>query len=89
MGLRVRKIFKLAPGTKLNLSKSGGSMSFGGKGFTVNLGKNGTRSTIGLPGSGISYSSYSKRKGAKSWVWTALLIAASLIIYLAREGYFN
>lgn len=86
MGLRVRKNFKLIPGVKLNLSKSGGSFSFGGKGFTVNVGKNGTRETIGLPGSGISYSKYQKRGGASSVLWTVLLVAISLVIYLLREG---
>lgn len=84
MGLRVRKIFKLAPGIRLNLSKSGGSVSVGGKGFTVNLGPKGTRGTVGLPGSGVSYSHIEKRNGAMGWVWSFILIAAAFAIYYVR-----
>ena len=83
-GLRVRKIFKLAPGVRLNLSKSGGSFSFGSKGFTINLGPKGTRGTVGLPGSGISYSKYEKRSGAMGWVWAFILIAAAMLAYWLR-----
>ncbi len=88
-GLRVRKIVKLAPGIKLNLSKSGGSLSFGGKGFTVNLGRKGTRTTVGAPGTGISYSKIEKnttpgRSKAIYWVWTAVLIAAALLAWGMR-----
>ncbi len=84
MGLRLRKIFKLAPGIRLNVSKSGGSVSFGGKGFTVNLGKDGTRGTVGLPGSGISYSGYKRRETKSGWLWTLLLIGAALALYYYR-----
>lgn len=34
------------------------SLSVGKRGATVNLGKKGTRGTVGVPGSGLSYSSY-------------------------------
>lgn len=84
-GLRVRKILKLAPGVRLNLSKSGGSVSVGGKGFTVNLGRKGTRGTVGLPGSGISYSKYKKHTNFRL-VWTLLLIAAAFTLYYIRQS---
>lgn len=59
MGLRFRKGIRLAPGIRLNLSKSGlSSLSIGGKGLTYNIGKKGTRATGGLPGTGLSYSKY-------------------------------
>lgn len=38
MSLRFRKSLKIAPGIKLNLSKSGGSFSIGRKGCTLNVG---------------------------------------------------
>ncbi|KAB8331127.1 DUF4236 domain-containing protein [Scytonema tolypothrichoides VB-61278] len=41
MGFRFRKSVKIAPGLKLNLSKSGGSLSIGGRGATVNLSSRG------------------------------------------------
>jgi hypothetical protein len=37
MGLRFRKSIKIAPGIKIDLSKSGGSLSLGGRGATVNI----------------------------------------------------
>jgi hypothetical protein len=55
MGLRFRKTIKLFPGVKLNLSKSGISTSIVGRGATINVGKHGTKATIGIPGTGISY----------------------------------
>jgi hypothetical protein len=58
MGLRLRKILTLAPGLRINLSKSGASLSVGPKGATVNLGRKGVRGTVGLPGTGLSYSEY-------------------------------
>ncbi|WP_371422632.1 DUF4236 domain-containing protein [Tardiphaga sp.] len=56
MGLRFRKSIKLVPGVRLNIGLRRTSLSFGGKGFTYNLGSNGSRVTVGLPGSGLSYS---------------------------------
>jgi hypothetical protein len=55
MGFRFRK--KVGP---FNLSKSGVSMSIGRRGMTVNTPiitsrPRGTRLTLGLPGSGLSY----------------------------------
>lgn len=59
MGIRFRKRIKLLPGLWVNLSKSGASVSAGVKGFTVNSRRGKTRTTVGLPGTGISYSSTS------------------------------
>ena len=65
MGLKFRKSIKLAPGVKLNLTGKGiSSVSLGKNGAKVNISKKGTRSTIGIPGSGLSYSSYTPRKKA-------------------------
>lgn len=56
MGFRYRKQIKIAPGVKLNISKSGISTSVGKRGATVNFSKRGTRTTFGIPGTGLSYS---------------------------------
>lgn len=59
MGFRFRKSIKLAPGVKLNIGKKGiSSLSVGKNGARVNISKKGTRTTVGLPGTGLSYSSY-------------------------------
>ena len=56
MGLRLFRRIKIAPGITLNLSKSGLSASAGVRGAHVTLGPRGVRRTVGIPGTGISYS---------------------------------
>ena len=55
MGFRLRKSIKIAPGIRLNLSKSGISASFGKRGASVNVGTRGTYVNLGIPGSGMSF----------------------------------
>ena len=57
MGFRFRKGLSLLPGVRLNFSKSGASLSLGGRGMSVNLSPSGVRTTVGVPGSGMSYRS--------------------------------
>jgi hypothetical protein len=56
MGFRFRRSVKIAPGIRLHLSKSGVSASFGRPGATVNVGPRGLKGTVGLPGTGLSWS---------------------------------
>jgi hypothetical protein len=57
MPFRFRKSLKILPGVRLNLTKRGvSSVSVGRRGATLNLSKRGTRATVGLPGTGVSYS---------------------------------
>jgi hypothetical protein len=58
MPIRFRKSFTLFPGVKVNVSKGGTSLTVGKKGFHLNFSKRGVRQTVGLPGSGISETSY-------------------------------
>jgi Protein of unknown function (DUF4236) len=58
MPVRIRKSFNLFPGVKVNMSKGGMSITVGRRGFHLNFSKRGVRQTVGLPGSGISESSY-------------------------------
>jgi hypothetical protein len=55
MGFRFRRSIRLLPGVRLNLSKGTPSISVGPRGLTTNIGKRGVRNTVGLPGSGLSY----------------------------------
>lgn len=55
MGFRWRRSVQIVPGVRLNFSKSGISTSIGGKGITVNLKPGRTRTTVGIPGTGLSY----------------------------------
>jgi len=60
MAFRFRKRIKLFPGVWVNLSKTGASVSAGVPGATVNMGHGKTRATVGLPGTGLSYSTTSE-----------------------------
>ena len=60
MGFRFRRSFKIAPGLRLNLSKSGVSTSVGRRGLWFTIGTRGTRTTVGIPGTGLSYTEQSK-----------------------------
>lgn len=55
MGLRFWRRIQLLPGITLNLSKSGGSLSFGPRGAKFTVGPRGRRVTAGLPGTGLFY----------------------------------
>ena len=59
VGFRFRRSVKILPGIRLNFSKSGISTSLGGRGASINIGPKGTRKTVGLPGTGLSYSTFS------------------------------
>src|SRR5215211_1604453 len=58
MPVRFRRTFTLFPGVKVNVSKGGMSITVGRQGFHLNFSKHGVRQTTGLPGSGISHTSY-------------------------------
>ena len=67
MGLRFRKSIKLAPGVRLNLGKKSAGISFGGKGVRHTISTSGRRTTtVGIPGSGLSYSHTSGGKKSKT-----------------------
>jgi hypothetical protein len=58
MPIRFRKSFTIFPGVKVNVSKGGTSLTVGKRGFHLNFSRRGVKQTVGLPGSGISESSY-------------------------------
>lgn len=89
MGFRIRKNLTLLPGLRVNLSKSGASLSVGKRGATINIGRKGARSTIGVPGSGVSYSSYepyekksgqNPESGRSGWFWPVTLAVAVILV---------
>lgn len=56
MGFRYRRSIRLGKsGTRINLSGSGVGMSTGVKGMRFGVGPRGTRTTLTVPGTGISY----------------------------------
>ena len=58
---RFRRSFRLLPGVRINLGKRSTSMSVGVRGAHVTFGgPSGTRATVGLPGTGLSYTEVAK-----------------------------
>ena len=100
MGIRFRKRIKLFPGLWVNLSKSGASVSAGVKGFTVNSGRGKTRTTVGLPGTGVSYTTTSTggtaaptstststgrpARTVRPLIWLALVLAIAGTVYVVN-----
>ena len=67
MGFRFRKSINLGGGFKVNLSKSGIGYSWGTKGVRFSKTANGrNRTTLSIPGTGISHVSESTNKGKAS-----------------------
>ncbi|MDA8441875.1 MAG: DUF4236 domain-containing protein [Peptococcaceae bacterium] len=62
MGYRFRRSIKLGGGFRLNLSKSGIGISGGVKGARFSVGPRGTRTTLSVPGTGMSYVSEKRFK---------------------------
>lgn len=87
MALRFRKSFKIAPGVRINLSKSGVSTSIGGKGITANLSKRGTRVTTSIPGTGISSSKLYKSGTSKraqverAPLWVNVIVGLAVLAF--------
>ena len=61
MPIRFRRTLRVAPGVKLNFSKSGVSTTVGPKGFHFTFGKRGVRRTVSIPGTGVSEVDYIKK----------------------------
>jgi len=60
MGFRLYRRVQIIPGVRVNLSRSGPSVSLGIRGAHVTYGpKTGITKTVGIPGSGIFYTSRS------------------------------
>jgi hypothetical protein len=95
MGLRFRKSIKIVPGVRLNVGLKRASFSFGGRGFTYNIGSKGSRVTVSIPGSGLSYSTNvpqnpigllarsSGRSSATSFVIAAFLLG---LLYISLHS---
>lgn len=54
MGLRFQRHIQLFKGVTLNLSKTGPSVSLGGRGARINFRGDKVTGTVGIPGTGLS-----------------------------------
>ena len=65
MGFRFQHRIGIVPGLRLNISKSGASLSIGERGAHLTIGRT-PRVTVGLPGSGLSYTETMPRGRSRS-----------------------
>jgi hypothetical protein len=99
MGVRLKRSIKILQGIRVNLSKSGVSTSVGKSGATLNFNSRGTRATVGLPGSGLSYSEKlpepaggqaeplaQRRVRRAAWIAWIVFAAVVLVAVLALRG---
>jgi hypothetical protein len=91
MPFRFQRRIRLLPNLRVNLSKSGVSASVGTRGAWLTFGRRGTRGTVGIPGTGVSYTTQTtdlrgalRSRGAWFWVLLALLVAAAIIYRALR-----
>ncbi len=82
MGWRFRRGIRLLPGVRLNLSRGLPSVSVGTRGLTTNIGRRGVRTTAGLPGSGLSYTSRTTGWRRRNPLWLVLLIAGAVLVFV-------
>jgi hypothetical protein len=94
MGFRFRKSLRILPGVRLNFSNRGTSVSLGGRGATANVSDRGVRKTVGLPGTGMSYSTFERwsgraasragasraSSGSSSGTWTVIGLVVGLFV---------
>ena len=87
MGFRFRKSFKIAPGVKLNINKKSFGLTIGKRGAHYTINSKGKRTTsIGIPGTGLSYTSTcggrkkKKVKRGRTQIWAARI---ALVLFLA------
>jgi hypothetical protein len=95
MGFRFSRRIKILPGVTVNLSRSGVSTSIGVRGAHITVGHGKVRETVGLPGTGLSYTrvdgTHAEAPGAapapglrKHWPWVSLLVLAGLLAFLVH-----
>jgi|GEM_PF-6830731 len=55
VGFRFQRRITLFPGVRLNISKSGMSLSIGPRGFSLTISRQGIHLNTGIPGTGLSH----------------------------------
>jgi len=80
---RFRRSIRILPGVRINIGKQSTSVSVGVPGAHATLGgPTGTRTTVGLPGTGLSYTATNSppnRMGRKIF-WIVLVLAVAIAV---------
>jgi Protein of unknown function (DUF4236) len=82
MALRFWLRVRIVPGLRINLSKSGASLSVGRRGGWYTIGPRGRRATVGLPGSGLFVTQHfppSSAHHAGRWLVFGIAVLVTLV----------
>ena len=82
MGFRFYRRIRLIPGLRVNLSRSGPSLSFGHRGAWYTVGPRGRRVTVGIPGSGLSYTESAPPAAAPNGGHRSAFVVVAVVIAL-------
>lgn len=82
MGFRFQRRVKILPGVRLNFSKGGVSTSLGTRGAHITLGRGKRRTTVGIPGSGLSHTSVESGGSGSLSVGVAAIVIMAIVIVL-------
>jgi hypothetical protein len=83
MGFRFQRRINIAPGFRLNLSKSGVGVGLGRNGLRLGMDSRGRKYfSIGLPGTGLSYRGFFRRRVTSEVRKKILGIAAIVVLLL-------
>jgi len=92
MGVRFYRRFSVLPGVRLNVSKANVSVSLGRRGLNITKGTSGERLSLGIPGTGLSWTrqrrlSAAGRRSRLTSLKTILVRAAIVgLLLLAGAG---
>jgi hypothetical protein len=76
---RFRKTIPLGKFFRINVSKTGTSLSAGRPGATINVRKDRVDGTVGIPGSGLSYKERLSNRGCASVFFCVLTLASACV----------
>jgi hypothetical protein len=83
MGWSYRKRIRIFPGVAVNLSRSGPSLSIGGRGFTTNYSSKGETTTFSVPGTGWRYRTNRKRNRTGNAAVALIALATGTVFVLS------
>ena len=90
MGFRFYKRVSIVPGLRVNLSRSGPSLSIGHRGAWYTVGPRGRRVSAGLPGTGLYWtekvSAAAPLHAGHRTVFVLVVIGAGLLILLGSHA---
>jgi hypothetical protein len=89
MGWRYHRRLSILPGLRINLSRSGASVSVGLRGGWITVGHGQRRVTVGLPGSGLSYTETRPLEpvhGGHRLLFAAVVVAIVAALFWMARG---